>query len=46
MTKNIDYDIFSLSEKEVRIIGKYEESEKNIVIEIKGKTIKHKCPRC
>lgn len=46
MKKNLDYEIFSLSSKEVKIIKKYEENEKEIIIEIKGKTIKHQCPVC
>ena len=46
MTQKIDYDMFSLPVNEVVIIKKYEESEKEIVIEIKGKKIKHRCPKC
>lgn len=46
MIKKIDYEIFSLPENEVKIIGKYKENENVIVIEIKGKTIRHKCPKC
>ncbi len=46
MSKSIDYNIFSLPENEVRIVWKYEESPSVIVIEIKGKVIKHRCPKC
>ncbi len=44
---NIDYNIFSLSDKEVRIIWKYEDIEKKeIIIEIKWKVINVQCPKC
>ncbi len=46
MAEKIDYDLFSLPMREVEIIRKYEKDEKEVVIEIRGKTIKHKCPKC
>ncbi len=46
MERDLDYELFSLPEREVRIVWKYEESKDVIVIELKGKTIKHKCPEC
>ena len=44
--KNIEYEIFSLPEKEVKILDKYKTWEDFIIIEIKWKIIKHKCPKC
>lgn len=46
MIKEIDYDIFSLPIKEVRIINKTKENDDSFMIEIKWKVIKHKCPKC
>ncbi len=44
---NIEYVLFSLPRKEVKIIKKYEEeNKKSIIIEIKGKKTKHQCPKC
>ena len=44
--EEIDYEIFSLPEKEVRIIEKYMTENDNLRIKIRWKVIKHKCPKC
>lgn len=51
MLKNIekeelDYKIFSLPEKEVKIIEKYLTENDNLRIKVRWKVIKHKCPKC
>jgi len=43
--KNLDYEIFSLPEKEVRIVEKYMTENDNLRIKIRWKVIKHKCPK-
>jgi len=42
----IDYDIFSLPKKEVKILDKYMFSDKQLRLKIRGKVINHKCPKC
>lgn len=42
----IDYEIFSLPKKEVKIIDKYMHFDKQLRLKIKWKVIKHKCPKC
>jgi len=41
MIEKIDYVMFSLPINEVQIIRKYEENRKELVVEMKGKVIKH-----
>ncbi len=43
---NIDYEIFSLPEKEIRILNKYMFSKKQLRLKIRWKVINHKCPKC
>lgn len=43
---DIDYEIFSLPKKEVRIIDKYLFSDKQLRLKIRWKVIKHQCPKC
>jgi len=43
---DIDYEIFSLPKKEVKISDKYMFSDKQLRLKIKWKVIKHKCPKC
>jgi len=42
----IDYEIFSLPKKEVKILDKYMFKESQLRIKIRWKVIKHKCPKC
>ena len=42
----IDYEIFSLPKKEVKIIDKYTIWDSKLMIKLKWKVIKHKCPKC
>lgn len=44
--KDLDYEIFSLPKKEVRIIWKYMTENENLRIKVRWKVIKHKCPKC
>jgi len=43
---DIDYEIFSLSKKEVKILDKYMYCDKQLRLKIKWRVIKHKCPKC
>jgi len=43
---DIDYEIFSLPKKEVKILDKYMYFDKQLRLKIKWKVIKHKCPKC
>lgn len=43
---DIDYEIFSLPKKEVKIMNKYMFKDKQLRVKIKWKVIKHKCPKC
>ena len=43
---DIDYEIFSLPKKEVKILDKYMHFDKQLRLKIKWKVIKHKCPKC
>ena len=43
---NIDYEIFSLPKKEVRILDKYMFNDKQLRLKIRWKVINHKCPKC
>jgi len=43
---DIDYEIFSLPKKEVKIIDKYMLQDKQLRLKIKWKVIKYKCPKC
>ncbi len=42
----IDYEIFSLPKKEVKILDKYMFKDKQLRLKIRWKVIKHKCPKC
>jgi len=42
----IDYEIFSLPKKEVKILDKYIFKDKQLRLKIRWKVIKHKCPKC
>ena len=42
----IDYEIFSLPKKEVRILDKYMSWKKQLHLKIRWKVINHKCPKC
>lgn len=44
--EDLDYKLFSLPKKEVKIIWKYTIENKAIRIQIRWKIIKHKCPKC
>ncbi len=44
--KMFDYEVFSLSEKEVIIVKKEQSKMNEFMITIKWKVIKHKCPKC
>ena len=41
----IDYEIFSLPKKEVKILNKYMLQDKQLRLKIKWNVIKHKCPK-
>ena len=43
---DIDYEIFSLPKKEVKILDKYTIWDSKLIIKIRWKVIKHKCPKC
>lgn len=42
----LDYEIFSLPKKEVKIMWKYTIWDMQLRIKIRWKVIKHKCPKC
>ncbi len=42
----IDYEIFSLPKKEIKILDKYIFKDKQLRLKIRWKVIKHKCPKC
>jgi len=42
----IDYEIFSLPKKEVKILDKYIFKDKQLRLKIRWKVINHKCPKC
>ncbi len=42
----IDYEIFSLPKKEVKILDKYMFKDKQLRLKIRWKVINHKCPKC
>lgn len=42
----IDYEIFSLPKKEIKILDKYMFKDKQLRLKIRWKVIKHKCPKC
>ena len=42
----IDYEIFSLPKKEIKILDKYMFSDKQLRLKIRWKVINHKCPKC
>jgi len=42
----IDYEIFSLPKKEIKILDKYMFKDKQLRLKIRWKVIKHKCTKC